>query len=378
MSAIASEKENLTPRWRSRRPRWATSHLGFDHATGTRAPGSASRGNIWTADGCICGWSSRSRACRRAEGHRLRPVHQLLEPDRRQPAAAPPGYEQYVPSPTAQERRGDVPAGRHRLRSGRRPVARRAARGWRHEARDDGAALRSRPALAGAALLTGCELRRCLRPAPARVAGRRGRRLRGHRRVPRRPQRRPALAGHGRRRPRRRGHRGRAGRLARRGGAAGQGRRRAPGQRDRRDPPDQPARREVRRARGADRAGAPTGRLEDGDDIPLVGHRTQPRGRGGPRRAVLPAQRRRRRPARHDHPGAQRDHVAAARTGCETCSARSSTWSARSTTRRTTSSARWSRSTTWQRRSTRRSRRSPTRSTRSARRSTCSPTSTTS
>ncbi len=51
--------------------------------------------------------------------------------------------------------------------------------------------------------------------------------------------------------------------------------------------------------------GSGTGRLSDGDDIPLVGHRPQPGGRGGARRPVVPAQRRRCRPARHDHPRAQ-------------------------------------------------------------------------
>ena len=94
--------------------------------------------------------------------------------------------------------------------------------------------------------------------------------LRGHRGVRRHPQRRAPLAGDGRRRHRRRGHRRRAGRLARRGHAADPRRRRAPRQRDRRHPPGQPARREVRRARGARAGRVGRGRLGDGDNIPLA------------------------------------------------------------------------------------------------------------
>ena len=58
-----------------------------------------------------------------------------------------------------------------------------------------------------------------------------------------------------------------------------------PGERDRRDPPDQPARREVRvaePARGRRRHGRARGRRRH----PARPHRPQPRGRGGPRRAA--------------------------------------------------------------------------------------------
>ena len=79
----------------------------------------------------------------------------------------------------------------------------------------------------------------------------------------------------------------------------------APRQRDRRDPADQPARREVRLAVRRPRA-APSGEpLGDGDVIPLERHRPQPRGRGGARRAEPDPQRRRRGPAQDHRPGAQ-------------------------------------------------------------------------
>ena len=79
---------------------------------------------------------------------------------------------------------------------------------------------------------------------------------------------------------------------------------------------------------------------------PALRDRPQPRGRGGARRAVVPAQRWRRGPARHHHRGAQQGDGAGARRTCATCWPRSPTWSARSTTRRPTSSGRWSRSAT--------------------------------
>ena len=74
---------------------------------------------------------------------------------------------------------------------------------------------------------------------------------------------------------------------------------------DRRDPPGQPAGREVRRPRAPD-GGAGTGPARRRRQHPALRDRPQPRGRGGARRAVVPAQRRGRGPARHHHPGAQR------------------------------------------------------------------------
>ena len=141
-------------------------------------------------------------------------------------------------------------------------------------------------------------------PLPG-LAGLRRQLLRGHRRLRRHPQRRPEVAGDGRRRHRRRGDRRRAGRLARPGHDARQERRRC-----------SPTTRSPTSARSAcwgrstspssrRPQGKPTGRLVRRRQDRPRRHRPQPRGRGGARRAVVPAQRRRRRPARHDHPRAQ-------------------------------------------------------------------------
>ena len=67
---------------------------------------------------------------------------------------------------------------------------------------------------------------------------------------------------------------------------------------------------------------APRGQLGDGDNIAALGHRPEPRGRGGARRALVPAQRRRRRPARHHHRRAEQGDGRPHRAGSATCWAR--------------------------------------------------------
>ena len=108
----------------------------------------------------------------------------------------------------------------------------------------------------------------------------------------------PAVDGQGQRRHRRQGQEGRPQGLRRRGHRRDPRGRQAAGQRPRGDPADQPPRREVRPAQRATR---PRHRQagERRRDRPGP-HRSQPRGRRGPRRALAAAQRRRRRPAQDD------------------------------------------------------------------------------
>ncbi|WP_278256011.1 hypothetical protein [Nocardioides convexus] len=152
-------------------------------------------------------------------------------------------------------------------------------------------------ALAGLAVLTGCSrLRRRLRPAAAGPRGGRRRRLRGHGLLPRRAERRTALPGDGRRRGRRRGLRGAPLGMERQGQALLV--------RKDVDLPDNTIA-DIRQvsllgekyvALAAPTQQAATGRLSEGDTIEPGRDRPQPRGRGGARCAVLPADRRRRRP----------------------------------------------------------------------------------
>ena len=116
--------------------------------------------------------------------------------------------------------------------------------------------------------------------------------------VPRRPRPRPAVDGQGQRRHRRQGEEGRPQGLRRRGHRRDTRGRQAAGQRPRGDPADQPPRREVRPAQRATR---PRHRQAGEQRRHRPGpHRSQPRGRRGPRRALAAAQRRRRRPAQDD------------------------------------------------------------------------------
>ena len=151
------------------------------------------------------------------------------------------------------------------------------------------------------------QVRRRLRPAAAGQQGRRRRRLRGHRRLRRRAQRGAAHRRVRQRRGGRTGHRGRAGRLARQGQVPGAQGHRAAGEHRGRRTPDQPAGGEVRRPgrarpRHGERQAALRRRLH-----PAVPHQPQPGGRGGPRRPVDAAGRRRRRSAQDDQPRAERD-----------------------------------------------------------------------
>ena len=114
-----------------------------------------------------------------------------------------------------------------------------------------------------------------------------------------------------------------------RGHAAAAQRRAAAGQRRRRAAPDQPAGREVRLARAADRPAA-RGPARRRRHHPAVPHRPQPRGRGGARRAVAAAQRRRRRPAqdhqRRARPGDGRARGATSRARSASSTRSSAAW----------------------------------------------------
>jgi phospholipid/cholesterol/gamma-HCH transport system substrate-binding protein len=113
MSAIASEKENLNTALEIAPTAMDSLHLGFDHTTGSQSSRVGIAGNIWTADGFICGLIQQNPGMPRAlKDTACDLIAQLLSPIVDNLPPLPPGYEQYVPKPSlAKNGRLSVPAG---------------------------------------------------------------------------------------------------------------------------------------------------------------------------------------------------------------------------------------------------------------------------
>ncbi len=324
MKTINSERDSIDTALRSRRWRSATWPSPSTPSPARSARGSASRASSWDADGFLCAIVQQSEHAQGQQGPRLHDLRAAARAGRGPASRRSAAGRAAGRAADSRRRRAAIAAsGRpRRLRRRRRRLADRAAWEVAHEPSARGAP--GRPARRRGAAAHRLRVRRRLRPAAAR----RARSTRTTRItvtaefedilnvVPKSPVMVDDVTV------------GEVTDVERVGWHAkithaGPQRRRPARQRDRRHPPGQPARREVRRPRAADRAAPPTGRLGDGDNIPLSDDRPQPRGRGGARRAVVPAQRRRRRPARHHHPGAQQGDGRARRSACATCSARS-------------------------------------------------------
>ena len=113
MSAIASEKKNLDTALEIAPTAMDSLHLGFDHTTGSQNSRVGIAGNIWTADGFICGLIQQNPGMPRAlKDTACDLIAQLLSPIVDNLPPLPPGYEQYVPKPSlAKNGRLNVPAG---------------------------------------------------------------------------------------------------------------------------------------------------------------------------------------------------------------------------------------------------------------------------
>ena len=317
--------------------------MSFDHDSGSQNSRIGIGGNIWTADALLCGIIQQTPGMPRPlKDTACDLIAQLIRPLTSKLPFIPPEYKSYVPSDTKKGmRRAGTP--RRRLQHRRRPVDDRAPRRWCHEAAGP-AGWPRRPR--GAVLLSGCDFDGAYDlPLPGSpvdeddsfevsadfadvlnvvprspvmvddvVVGEvtEVERVGWHARVTLRVKNDVVLPDNA---------------VAEIRQVSLLGEKYVALE----APPDEES------------DGTPRGRRHDRPRR----DRTQPRGRGGARRAVVPAERRRRGPARHDHPRGQPGDVRAARTGCGRCSARSRASSARWTSRRPTSSTRWSRSTTW-------------------------------
>jgi phospholipid/cholesterol/gamma-HCH transport system substrate-binding protein len=104
MSAIASEKDNLRSALEIAPTAMDSLHLGFDHTTGSQNSRVGIAGNIWTADGFICGLLQQAPGVPRAlKDVACDLIAQLLSPIIDNLPPLPPGYEQYVPKPAVQK-----------------------------------------------------------------------------------------------------------------------------------------------------------------------------------------------------------------------------------------------------------------------------------
>jgi ABC-type transporter Mla subunit MlaD len=100
MSAIASEKDNLRSALEIAPTAMDSLHLGFDHSTGSQNSRVGIAGNIWTADGFLCGLLQQAPGVPRAlKDVACDLIAQLLSPIIDNLPPLPPGYEQYVPKP---------------------------------------------------------------------------------------------------------------------------------------------------------------------------------------------------------------------------------------------------------------------------------------
>lgn len=113
MSTIASEKDNLRSALEIAPTAMDSLHLGFDHSTGSQNSRVGIAGNIWTADGFICGLLQQAPgAPRPLKDVACDLIAQLLRPIIDNLPPLPPGYEQYAPKPAVQKNgRVNVPVG---------------------------------------------------------------------------------------------------------------------------------------------------------------------------------------------------------------------------------------------------------------------------
>jgi phospholipid/cholesterol/gamma-HCH transport system substrate-binding protein len=111
MTAIASEKDNLRTALEIAPTAMDSLHLGFDHQTGSQNSRVGIAGNIWTADGFICGMLQQAPGVPRAlKDTACDLIAQLISPIVDNLPPLPPGYEQYVPKETvAKNGRVEVP-----------------------------------------------------------------------------------------------------------------------------------------------------------------------------------------------------------------------------------------------------------------------------
>ncbi len=112
MSAIASEKDNLRSALEIAPTAMDSLHLGFDHQTGSQNSRVGISGNIWTADGLICGLLQQRPGVPSAlKDAACDLVAQLLSPIVDNLPPLPAGYEQYAGKPAVRKSgRIEVPA----------------------------------------------------------------------------------------------------------------------------------------------------------------------------------------------------------------------------------------------------------------------------
>ncbi len=100
MSAIASEKDNLRSALEIAPTAMDSLHLGFDHGTGSQNSRVGISGNIWTADGFICGLLQQAPGVPRAlKDVACDLIAQLLSPIVDNLPPLPPGYDKSVSKP---------------------------------------------------------------------------------------------------------------------------------------------------------------------------------------------------------------------------------------------------------------------------------------
>lgn len=106
MSTIASEKDNLDTALRIAPVAMGNLQLGFDHATGTQSSRIGIGGNIWDADGFLCGVVQQNPLMPRPlKNIACELFEQLLEPITSSLPFLPPEYSSYLPS------KADTPKG---------------------------------------------------------------------------------------------------------------------------------------------------------------------------------------------------------------------------------------------------------------------------
>lgn len=111
MSAIASEKDNLRSAMEIAPTAMDSLHLGFDHFTGSQNSRVGIAGNIWTADGFICGLLQQRPGVPRAlKDTACDLVAQLLSPIVDNLPPLPPGYARTDEPAVATNGRINVPA----------------------------------------------------------------------------------------------------------------------------------------------------------------------------------------------------------------------------------------------------------------------------
>ena len=104
VSAIASEKDNLRSALEIAPTAMDSLHLGFDHSTGSQNSRVGIAGNIWTADGFICGLLQQAPGVPRAlKDVACDLIAQLLSPIIDNLPPLPPGYAKNVPKPAVQK-----------------------------------------------------------------------------------------------------------------------------------------------------------------------------------------------------------------------------------------------------------------------------------